>query len=367
MKKIKNLIGAFVLVLIVVISGCGNSISGDKNLKIGVIAPLTGEAASYGLAAKEGLDFAVKEINLKGGILGKNIELIYEDSQLDIKQANSIISKFVNLDKLAIVIIADGSGPTTAIAPVADLTKTLFLATLASTPKLSTIGDYVFRTVPSDSYQGVELAKFADRKGFKTASIIYVNDAYGVGIKEVFAKTFSGKIVSTESFENNDIDFKAQLTKIKNKNPDAILIVARNELPNLLKQIKDFKIKSTLFGSETSKDEKLIETAGSSAEGMYSIFFSTPEDYKNYRVNFKKEYGREPAAYSDYSYDAVYILTEAIKSIKSFDATEIKDQLYKTKIYGASGIVEFNQDGDVINKPFTFYQVVNGKFVPVPQ
>src|SRR3989338_23935 len=241
--------------LFLVVTGCKESAKETKNLKIGVIAPLSGEAASYGLAAKEGLDFAVKEINNKGGIQGRSIELIYEDSQLDNKQAASIISKFVNVDKFNIVIVADGSGPTTTVAPVADATKTLIVATLASTPKLTTMGDYVFRTVPSDAYQGVKLAEFVEKKGFKTASIIYVNDAYGVGIKEVFTKKFSGKIVLTDSFENGDTDFRTQLTKIKNENPDVILIVARKELPNLLKQITDLKIRSVLLGSETTKDE----------------------------------------------------------------------------------------------------------------
>lgn len=372
MMKNKNtiLIGILAISIVIIIAGCSQSEHAAKAaqegpIEIGVIAPLTGEVASYGLAAKEGLDFAVKEINNGGGILGRQVKLIYEDSQFNQKQVVSILSKFINVNKLDIIIIADGSGPTIAAAPIAEAAQTLVMATLASTPQLSSMGDYIFRTVPSDSYQGMELAKFADDKNFKTAAILYAHDPYGVGIKDVFSSEFSGTVIIAEAFENSDSDFRTQLTKIKHKNPDVILLVARKELPNILKQIRTLEIESALIGSETTKDQELADIAGEAAKGLYSIFFAEPVDYVRYREKFSAEYGKEPAAYSDYSYDAVHVLKKAITAAESLDPTKIKDSLYTTKMYGATGIVEFDSNGDVINKQFTMYEVVEGKFVAV--
>jgi len=374
-KKTKNKQFALVLcaALILFIAGCATSntstgkvaLEQKKTIDIGVITPLTGEASSYGLAAKKGLDFAAKEINSNGGILGRKIVLHYEDSELDNKKAVTIMSKFVNLDNYDIIISADGSGPTTAIAPMADETKTLLMATLASTPKLSTMGDYVFRTIPSDNYQGQKIAEFADRKGYKTAAILYANDAYGTGIRDVFRQSYSGRVVAEEAFSNGETDFKTQLAKIKNQNPETIILAVRNELPNVLSQIKSMKIQSTLIGTDTTKDEELMSAAGASSEGMYSVFFAEPTDYKGYRKNFEAEYGNQPPGYSDYSYDAVYAISEAIHKANSLDPVRIKEALYSLKFRGATGIVEFDSNGDVTNKPFTFFKVVNGKFVGV--
>lgn len=365
----KKIFTALIISLLLLVTACSQNPSGqitaESVIKIGVIAPLTGEASSYGLAAKEGLDFAVKEINSKGGILGKKIQLDYEDSEFDNKKAVSIMNKFINVDNYDIVIVADGSGPTTAVAPMADQTNTLIMATLASTPQLSTMGDYVFRTVSSDTYQGTKMADFAEDKGYETAAILYANDAYGQGIRDVFKKEYSGEIISLEPFNNGDTDFKIQLAKIKDKEPELIVLAVRKELPNVLTQIKTLKIKSALLGTETTKDDELIKAAGSSAEGMYSVYYSKPTDYKGYRTKFKAEYDQEPPAYSDYSYDAVYVLSEAITKANSFESEKIKNQLYSVRFKGATGIVEFDSNGDVINKPFTFYKVIDGSFVPV--
>lgn len=368
MKQQKQALMCVILMLgIIMLSSCGMLVIKEKDtqttIDIGVIAPLTGEAASYGLAAKQGMDFAVQEINNQGGVLGKQIQLHYGNSQFDPKQAVSLMNKFVNIDEFKIIIVADGSGPTTAVAPLADQTKTLIIATLASSPQLSPMGDYLFRTVPSDAYQGKELAKWANKQKFERAAILYVNDPYGVGIKEVFSEVFTGKIVITESFEDSADDFRTSLTKIKQKNPDVLLLVVRKELPLVLKQIKELGLKTTLVGTETTKNDELISKAGNAAEDFYSIFYAEPVDYKNYKANFKQMHGKEPESYGTYSYDAIYVLADAMQRTKSFDTTKLKDALYDTKWYGASGIVAFDVQGDVIDKPFTMFHVENGKFV----
>lgn len=366
----KILIVVMLLAIVATSFGCTGNITGEvinekSTIKIGVIAPLTGEAASYGQAAKQGLDFAVQEINNKGGIDGRMIELVYEDSKLDPVEAVNIMNKFINVDNLELFIIADGSGDTMAIAPLADQNKVLMIGSLASSPKLTGAGEYFFRTVPSDAYQGKEIARIADEKGFKRIAILNTNDAYGEGIKQVFSDNTNADIVATESFSNGDTDFRTQLTKIKGRNPDAIVLVARSELPNILKQMRTLGIDSAVIGSETTKNQESIDAAAKSAEGMYSVFFSEPNDYAGYKENYEEKYGVAPDALGYYSYDALHILSIAIDTADSTDPTVLKDELAETVWYGATGIVSFDDQHDVKESAFSLFKVENGKFVEV--
>jgi branched-chain amino acid transport system substrate-binding protein len=371
MKKKQMIFWTSLLTILVILSvGCtqtpvtGKQVIKLTPIKIGVIAPLTGGGAAYGIASKEGLDLAANEINAQGGMFGKKIELHYQDSQADPKQAVGIMNKFIS-EGFDIVIVADGSAATMAVAPLAEQTETLMIATLGSTPKLSDMGEYIFRTVPSDAYQGAELARIADAKGFKTAAILYVNDAYGVGIHDVFENAFSGEVVIAESFQDSDTDFRTQLIKIKAKTPDTIILVARYELPTILKQKEELGVDSILLGSETTKNQELIVASGKSAEGLYSVFFAETEDYANYELKFMNEYGHEPTLFGDYSYDGVYVLKEAVERAKSTDATRVRNEMQKTYFRGATGLVEFDSNGEVTNKPFTLYKVVEGEFLAI--
>ncbi len=343
----------------------GKVVAEQPPIKIGVIVPLTGEAAAYGIAAKEGMDLAVEEINRNGGVLGKKLELVYQDSKFDPKEAVSIMQKFVAVDDFDLIVMADGSGPTLAAAPVAQQNGRIFLATLASTPMLSATGDFFFRTVPSDAYQGVELAKFAQSKGFKTAAILYVNDPYGVGIRDVFTREFDGTVLIAEAFENGDTDFRTQLTKIKAKNPEVLLLVVRKELPNVLIQRQTLEIKGVMIGSETTKDQSLIDSSQGAAEGMFTVYFTEPDDFRGYREHFQQKYGREPGMFSDYSYDGIYVLADAVAKAGSTNPDAVRGQLREAKYYGATGIVQFDANGDVVGKPFTVFQVQQGRFVEV--
>ncbi len=333
--------------------------------KIGVIAPLTGEAATYGLAAKAGLDFAVEELNIKGGVLGKKIELVYEDSMLDNKRAVSIMNKFVSVDDFDVVIVADGSGPTLAVAPIAEANKVLMIGTLGSTPELNEAGDYVFRTVPSDSAQAKEMARIVASLGLDNVALFYVNDAYGVGIKNKFEEDFSGRIVASESFEHESADFRTQLIKIKDADPEVMILVARKELPTILKQMKELNINLTIIGSETTKDADLIQKAGSAAEGMLSVYYAKAEDYVNYKDRFVQKTGKEVPVYSEYSYDGVMVLAKAIEKAGSFDVETIKSELYNIRYLGATGVVSFDESGEVKDKPFSIFKVKNGNFVEI--
>jgi len=356
-----------IIILIIVIIGIWYGVSKkpaeEEPIKIGVIVVLSGDAAIYGEDAKKGLDLALEEINKEGGVLGKKIELIYEDSRLDPKEAVTAMNKFINIDRLPIVIIAEGSGPTSAVAPLADSNKTLLMVSIASTPTIKDAGDYVFRTMLSDDYQAFKMIKVSKDLGFRSAAILYVNDTYGIGIKDVFSEGFEefGNVIIKESFEGSATDFRAQLTKIKSSKPDVIIIVARKEFPLILKQAKELGLDSQIIASETLKDESLIKESGDAAESVLIPFVAEPLGYSEYKTKYKEKYEEEPVLYGNFSYDALRVLAIAIQNAGLIDSEKVKNALYDVVYEGASGLVKFDSNGEVIEKPFNMYKVVDGK------
>lgn len=344
-----------------------NSISAlSEPIKIGVFTPLTGDGASYGNAMKNGLDLALADINKNGGLLGRKVELVYEDTHLDINEAVKAMNKFIYIDKLSIVIAAEGSGPTSSVAPLADSTRTIMVVALASTPMLKEAGDYVFRVIPSDDYQGKEIAKLAIELGHKKAGVLYVNDAYGVGIKDVFLEEFSkvGMISAVESFGPGSADFKSQLAKIKNADPGVLVIVARKEFSIILKQIKELDLKAQIIASETLKDEAIIKASGDAAEDVLLVYYAEPIDYIDFKSRFQARYNVEPAFYAEFGYDALGVLAEAIKEAGVMKTQDIKNALYDVEYQGATGMIKFDANGEVAEKPFDVFQVKDGQFVP---
>lgn len=371
-KTVKVTIG--IIIAIIVIGGAllifqnptGHTVKNtNEPIKIGVFAPLSGEAAIYGNAMKKGLDLATEDINNQGGILGRKVELVYEDTHLDPKAAVAVMNKFINIDKFQIVIAAEGSGATFAAAPLADSTKTLMMVGIASTPTLKNAGDYVFRVVPSDTYQGKEIVRLAKKFGYKKAGILYVNDIFGVGIKDVFQQEFS-KVIVEESFEVGSTDFRTQLAKIKSFGPDVTVIVARAEFPLILKQTRELRLDSQIIASAELKDESLVKASDIAAEGVFVPYYAKTVDYVNFETKFKAKYGTDPALFSDYGYDALGILATAIEDANSINSEQVKDSLYNAVFQGATGIVKFDEFGEVTEKPFVIYQIKNGEFVEFP-
>jgi len=363
MMNKKIMLGLIILALI--ISGCsptGKVVQEDK-IKIGVLSVLSGEATNIGEAIKKGLNLAAEDINNNGGVLGKKLELVYEDTHLDAKQAVTVMNKFTNIDKLPIVISGEGSGATLAAAPLADRTKTIMIVAIASNPDIKKAGDYVFRVIPSDDYQGTEIARIASDSRCSQAAVMYVNDAYGFGIKAVFTNNFAGEVLAEEAFDSGTSDVRTQLAKIKAASPNCMILIARNEFPQILTQAKELGLSAMIITSVEFKDESLLKASGNAAEGVLVPFYEEHKDDIDFKSKFKKKYGSEPAPFSDYGYDAMKAIAEAIKKAGSTDSEKVKNALYEINFRGATGEIKFDSNGDVIGKSFVVYQVKNGAFV----
>jgi len=230
----------FILTLLLAFSfgifGCEKK----EEIKIGVMTPLTGESAKYGQDIKRGYDLATEEINEKGGIQGKKLLLIYEDDEGKPDKAVSAAQKLIQRDKVSVILGALWSSPTLAVAPIAEKNKVVLLSSGSSSPKITDAGDYIFRNEISEAYGAKESAKLYFNAGFKKIATIYINNDYGIGVRDITKEIYEqlgGVVTTSEAFEQDEKDFRTQLLKIKETNPEAILIVSYKEAILILKQM----------------------------------------------------------------------------------------------------------------------------------
>ncbi len=365
-----------IVVLIIIIGGiwyvATRKPKEEEVIKIGVITPLTGPAAEYGIATQKSLDLAMEELNNKGGINGRKIELIYENSECDPKKGIDALQKLISVNKINVVVGTVCSSVTLALAPIAEEQNILLISSGSSNPRISEYSN-VFRTWPSDSLQGEFLANFViNNLKLKNVAIIFINNDYGVGLKDAFTEVYEqngGKIVVAEAIPQGATDVKTQLTKIKDINPEGIFLATfAKEMGLILKQAKELGISAQFFGGEGTRDASVIEIGGEGTEGLIGTIPSTSSNQTrdHFLSVFQKKYKIEPGITGDAAYDILYLLNEIESECNGFsDINCVRNSLLSIKDFeGASGLIEFNQNGDVINKTYDLIQVKNDQFVP---
>jgi branched-chain amino acid transport system substrate-binding protein len=339
-------------------------------IKLGFIGPLTGPAASYGVAQRNGIMLAADEINSAGGVNGKKIEVIFEDSQMDPNKAINAIKKLIDIDKVVAVIGETTTGGTLAIAETANRTKTVLLSPSASGAKITEAGDFVFRISPSDSFQAIVASKLVSEMGLKKGAIVFTNDDWGGGLQKAFQADFTklgGSILTIEGCTPGTKDFRTQLVKIKSLQPDFIYIPLHpDESAIFLRQVKELKVPGRIIGADNFSEKAILKAAGAAAEGVIFTMPAEPsgEAYKNFSIKYKAKFNEEASYSSAAGYDSLNILVEAIKK-SGLSGEKIKNALYEIKDYkGVSGVIGFDQNGDVITKTFEIIQIKDGEYIP---
>ena len=342
-----------------------------KEIKIGCITPLTGDGASYGRQTKQGVDLAAKEINATGGINGKKIVIKYEDDQMTPQGGTAAIQKLITIEKVPVIIGGFTSTVTLAIAPIAEKNHVVLISASSTADDIKNSGDYIFRNVPTNSAQGKYMADFAINKlKTKNGAILYMNNDYGITLKDAVQKWFTendGKISSVELYNPGDKDFRTQLSKIQEAKPDVIFYPGLYQESGLiLKQAKELKIKAVFIGGDGSIAPELVQIAGKAAENSYYANMAMGYGVADVEINkfvtaFKTEYGEEPSVYSSYAYDVAKLIADAINR-GGYSSEGIKKALYQTKDFkGVTGITRFDSYGEV-DKPFYIYIVKDGTF-----
>jgi branched-chain amino acid transport system substrate-binding protein len=371
----KNLIYATALSLlsIIMLSSCNDSSSGDKSTKvnIGVVLPLTGELASYSAPMKQGMELAVEEINKADST---KAELKFIDTKAEAKTAVNAIMQMINVDKISYFIGDISSTTTLAMIPVIESNKAFILSPGASSPKLSGISKSFARNYPSSLDESLKSAEYAyNTLKASKATIVYVNNEYGIGLKDAFEvryKQLGGNLLASEIYNFGEVDFKTIILKIKEQNPDMIYLAGnQKEMGNFMKQLRDSKFSCKVISNISFLEPDCINIAKEAAEGvMVPVAYYNPNDSTsstamNFGKLYKQKFNADASVAVAVGYDAVMLIYNSIKK-EGNDPQKVADYIRNLKNYnGALGNFSF-ENGD-INMKTVFKIVQNGKAVDI--
>lgn len=337
-------------------TGSGNT-SGDT-IKLGMNMELSGAVAAYGNQEKEGIGMAVEEINAAGGIDGKKIELITKDNKSDSTEAVSVTTSLTTKDGVVAIVGPATSGAVKASLPTTTKVKVPLVTPSGTDDSITVqngkVQEYAFRTCFQDSFQGKVLAIYA-HETLKTdkAAILGDNSSdYAKGLTKAFKDAYEGEIVAEENFTKGDKDFQAVLTKIKDKDFNVLYLPGYYEETGLItKQAREMGIDVPILGPDGFSDPKYVEIAGKENVNQvyYASHFSTKVDTsekaKTFIEAFKKKYDKEPSSFNALSYDAVYMVKQAIEDQGSADSAAITKGLSELKDFeGVTGTMTIDKE-----------------------
>lgn len=337
--------------------------------KVGVIAWMTGSGASYGEAITNGLKLANEELTEKGEV---KIDLLIEDSAGAQDQALSAAQKLMNNENVSAIIGPTLSTEMNVVGPEADLNGIPIMGTSTTAEGIPQIGDYVFRdSIPEAVAIPASVKKAVDEYGAKKVALIYGNDDVftksGYDTMKKTVEDMGLEVLTTETFQIGQSDYKAQLTKIKNLKPDIVLASALyNEGAVILDQARKMGIDVPFVGGNGFNSPEIINIAGDAANGL---IVATPwfagkdnEKVQNFVKKYNDAYGKDPDQFAAQAYDGLYLMAEAIKTAGGDDSDDIRDGLAEIKDFeGILGTMSFDKDGDIVMEP-TVLIVEDGKF-----
>ena len=378
-KKNLVLVGFLVLALMAgsLLAGCGKG-ADSNSVKIGLLNEMTGGNATFGTSSANGAKMAFKEINAKGGVLGKQILAVIADNKSEPSESANAMTKLATQDNVVAVTGVFASSNAIAASSVAEATKTPFLAVGATNPKVTVdekskkVKDYTFRVCFIDPFQGTVGANFVlNTLKLKKAAIMVDNSSdYSKGLAAFFKEAFTkggGRILSEEAYLQKDQDFKAVLTKLKSLNADVVYVPGYyEEVGKIVKQAREMGITAPIIGGDGWDSPKLVELGGAPAlnntffTNHYSVDDNSPAS-KAFVEAYKKEYGQNPDALAVLGYDAAKLLIDAIQRANSLDKAKIQAALASTKAYPAiTGATTLNATHDAV-KSAVIIEMKDGK------
>lgn len=366
MKRKVLLIGALVVVLVVIIfllTGRGKS----DTLKIGTIMSTSGPVSHFGSQCRDAMLLAIDEFNAKGGVLGKQVELIVEDDEKNPEKTMNALIKLATKDKVKVVLGGLTSDCTLAITKEAQQRGILLFTPTSTNDAVTDAGDLIFRACFKDSFQGTVMAQFAvETLGAKKAAVLYdMNNDYSTGLAQSFEETFTafgGRVVASESYAGGDKDFNAQITKIKAGDPDVLFLPDYyNTISLITKQVRNQGLDVTMLGPDGW--DELVGQAGEEAVGGYYCNHYSPDaddpDVEQFVRKYRERYGITPNALAALGYDATYILLEAIERAGTDDPQKLKAALMETDNKYVTGHITFDENRNPV-KSTTILKVVKG-------
>lgn len=317
-----------------------------NEIVVGQFGSMTGSEATFGISTDEGVKLAIDEANAAGGINGKKIKLVTMDNQGKAEEAAAVVTRLIEQEKIVALLGEVASSRSLAAAPIAQGRKIPMITPSSTNPKVTEVGDYVFRVCFIDPFQGTVMAKFATEnlKLKKVAILRDMKSDYSVGLADFFKQKYvelGGTIVAEQTYQSGDVDFKAQLTQIKSKNPDGLYIPGYyTEVGLIARQVRELGIKAIMMGGDGWDSSKLSEIGQDAVNGSYfSNHYSSEStdpaavDFMN---KFKARYNKTPDGLSAMGYDAALVLIHAMKNAKETTPKAIRDELAKIKDFQAA-------------------------------
>jgi branched-chain amino acid transport system substrate-binding protein len=350
--------------------GATPGVSGDTIL-IGEVGSLTGSEATFGISTRNAIELAVREVNAAGGIKGKKVEVRVYDNQSKPEEAASAANRLINQDQVLLILGEVASSNSIAMAQKAQPAKVPMISNASTNPKVTEIGDYIFRVCFIDPFQGYVMAKFA-RDNLKFTKVAVLRDlgaAYSQGLADVFERKFTemgGKIVAQETYTKGSTDFRSQLTAIKRAQPDGIYIPGYyNDIGLIARQARELGITAKLMGGDGWDSDKLFELGGAAVEGSYFSNHYSPDDpnprIQKFIADYKAAFGSVPDSLAALGYDAAMVAFDAIKRAPSFDRAAVRDAIAATKNFpGVTGTITLDDKRNA-TKPAVVLEVGKGK------
>jgi branched-chain amino acid transport system substrate-binding protein len=301
---------------------------------------------------KKGTELALDVINGAGGIGGTKVEVIFEDDRLNAADAQTAFLKLTQSDKVPAIMGSSSSSITLSICPKAQESKIVQISSVSTAPSLKDCGKYFFSAMASDTAQGPEWVKVAEALGAKEAAVMYINNDYGIGVKDTFVQAFEaagGKVLIAQPFELGARDFRTEVLKVKETNPKVTFIVDHvAEGSIVIRQAKELGLDTQWVTDVSMVAKEVTDLAGAAAEGAMGLragSTQTPE-YKAFHDAFVKKFNEEPTIWSDFAYDTMMLVAKAIEK-GGYTSDGIQKALFDVAetYVGPSGAKKFDQYG----------------------
>ena len=346
----------------------------------GVALPTTGSAAPFGLDQVQGLEWAVADINAKGGANGRRLNAVVLDTQARPQTGLDVVTRLISVEKAPLVITAF-SAVVAAVAPIVNRGNVLTFVIGANSPRIATMGDYVYTTYPLADVDVTLLAKYAREELKKSnAAVLYLNDESGVYGARVFRENFEklgGKIIANESYEPNSTDYTGAILKIRTANPEIVHLQGNaGDSPQAIAQLRQLGVKVPITSYTAAYNPQMVKQLGAQADGL--IVASMAPGVTDlpavaaYVERWKKEKGREPnnVPVTQYMHDGAYIVKALVEHLDKANTPltgeNLRKALLEVKTFQLplTGEVTINEN-HTVQKPVYLLEVKGGAFVPI--
>ncbi|MGZ6081152.1 MAG: ABC transporter substrate-binding protein [Myxococcaceae bacterium] len=350
--------------------GGSGAVTGDTIL-IGEVGSLTGSEATFGISTRNAIELALREVNAAGGVKGKRVDVRVYDDQSKPEEAANAATRLINQDQVLLILGEVASTNSIAMANKAQPAHVPMISNASTNPKVTEIGNYIFRVCFIDPFQGYVMAKFAhdNLKFTKVAILRDLASDYSQGLADVFKRKFTemgGKIVGEETYSKGSTDFRSQLTAIKRLQPQGIYVPGYyTDIGVIARQARELGITAKLMGGDGWDSEKLFELGGAAVEGNFFSNHYSPDDpnprIQKFIADYKAAFGGVPDALAALGYDAAMVAVDAMKRATTLDRASVRDAIAATKNFpGVTGTITLDEHRNA-SKPAVVLEVGKGK------